>query len=164
MLSVRPSAGGAFKGAGQLGGFNHSNAVMRAHIAATRTKARAVLGPPKAPAAPVAPLTGPAAPAAPTAPAMGAAAPMAGAVNVPMPHPHGNFKAHIAHAVTHLTGQPVTHNMVQSAIDRMAAKGAVSPFQGEALKQHTGPLVGPQGRQIMTGLANEVMQGFKNAG
>lgn len=142
MFPSSGAPGGAFKGPAQMGQFTHGHASQMAIQAASRRNIAQTLGGirslAKPPSAPV--------PSQQSAPGM-AVAP---------PPPGGNFKAHIAHAVTTQTGRPVTMNSVHGAIDRLQTKGAFTPFQASALKQHNGPLVGPQGQQTMGTIANEV--------
>ena len=132
------SASSAFKGAAQIGGFNHNHASQMATVAASRLKFRQALG--GAPAA------------VPATHVVGSQAPGA-------PPPHANFKAHIAHAVQAHTGQPVTHNAVLQAIDGVTAKGGFTPAEGSALKAHKGPLVGPGGHDTMAKIANHMIGG-----
>ena len=135
--SVAP--GGAYKGAAQSGGFNHNHASQMGHVAASRLKFRQAMSGAAPAGVPDDHMVGSQAPGAPPA--------------------HGNFKAHIAHAVHAHTGHPVTHNAVLQAIDGVTAKGGFTPAQGNALKAHKGPLVGPGGHDTMAKIANHMISG-----
>jgi hypothetical protein len=139
-----PVPGGAFKGPAQMGTFTHNHASQMAHVAASRAKIAKALS--------VQPPPGGMQPVAPVGP-VGAVPPIA------PPPPGGNFKAHIAHAVTMKTGKPVTLGMVHGAIDRLQQKGRFTPFQAASLKQHNGPLMGAPGQSTMGSIANEVASG-----
>jgi len=72
----------------------------------------------------------------------------------------GNYKAQVAH-VAHAQGVPSTVQHVHNAIDSLTQKGALTPFQGNALKQHNGPLEGPAGQRTVGMIANELVQNPK---
>lgn len=72
------------------------------------------------------------------------------------PPPGGNYKAHVAHgAAQHGVKATVQH--VHGAIDSLTQKGALTPFQGLALKGHNGPLEGPEGSRTVGMITNELV-------
>ena len=71
-----------------------------------------------------------------------------------------NYKAHVAHAAAAQCA-PATAQHVHNAIDSLTQKGAFTPFQGSALKQHNGPLEGPAGQRTVGMIANELVQNPK---
>lgn len=147
MLTNSPTVGGNLKGASIGGGFNHQHAISMGHLAAAKMHIAALLG------GGVPRLGGP--PQMPQAPQMGGMPSAPGAAPA-MPARTANFKAHIGHAATVITGKPVSHNDVIAGIDSLTQKGHFTKFQGDALKQHNGPLVGSQGAQVLSQVTQEV--------
>ena len=136
MITSTPS-GGAFKGPSTKQNFNHNHASAMAHSAHQRLAVAKALTAPKAPQVP-------------------GAVPVPGAPMVAPPPPGGSFKAHVAHAVAK-RGVHVTVQHVHGAIDSLTQKGQLTPFQGNSLKQHNGPLVGQAGQNTMGAIANELV-------
>lgn len=72
------------------------------------------------------------------------------------PAPGGNFKATVAHQASQ-HGVQATVQHVHNAIDSLTQKGALTPFQGTALKRHNGPLEGPAGARTVGMITNELV-------
>jgi len=66
-----------------------------------------------------------------------------------------SYKAQIAGAAAR-QGKMVGVPHIHAAIDSMAAKGHITPFQAGALKAHNGPLMGPQGVATQAAIMNEM--------
>lgn len=122
---------------GQTGSFNHGHAAQMGHAAALRMQAaRALSGRPTAPAPH--PTGGPSG-------APGGASPV-------------NYKAQIAGHAANM-GHMIGPDHIHSALDSMASKGKITPFQAGALKAHNGPLQGPQGQATQVAIMNEMLGG-----
>lgn len=130
-----------FADAAQSGGYNHGHASQMGHMSALRMQAaRALQGRPTSTIPH--PAGGPSG-------TPGGAVPGGGA-------PPVNYKAQIAGMASH-HGAAVGIHHIHGAIDSMAAKGKISGFQANALKQHNGPLIGPQGQGTQTAIMNEML-------
>ena len=136
MLPRLSSAGTAkFSTTGQTDSYNHGHASQMAHAAALKQQAsRALAG------RPTAPLPHPA----------------GGPQGDPGGAPQVNYKLTMAHAAAQ-KGHKIGLHQIHGAIDSMAAKGKITPFQASALKQHNGPLKGPQGAATMHAIGSEMM-------
>lgn len=73
----------------------------------------------------------------------------------PASMPAPSFKAQAA-SMAHSSGAPASIQHVHAAIDSLTHKGMFTPFQGAALKQHNGPLVGPEGHRTIQAIATEM--------
>lgn len=148
MFQAGPSKGGHFAGSAQSGGYNHNHASAMGHAASARLNiARQLGGQAQGPVGPVQPVqpVGGVPPVQPTQP-----------VQPQHPMGAGNFRAGVAqHAAS--MGVPAGVPDIHAAIDTLAHKGQLTPFQASALKQHQGPLQGPQGAQTTKMIAHQVV-------
>lgn len=165
------SFGGNMKASATLGAFNHTHAIAMGRMHAARLQAARALGGPSNGPGLSGPMPGMTSP--PQRPQAASTAQMPPSIpsgpgtmgRVIPPKAGASFKQHVAHFVTHTTGQPVTKPMVHQAIAQMAQGGKITPFQAGALINHDGPLQGPQGKQTMLGIAGQLMSrsGFNSA-
>ena len=138
MQPLHDAATAKFSAGGQSQTFNHVHAQQMGHVAALRAQAaRALQGKPDVPIQREA----------------------GGQMGVPGGAPPPvNYKAQIAGAAAR-SGRMVGVPHIHTAIDQMASKGQITPFQAGALKAHNGPLVGPQGQATQAAIMNHVMAG-----
>jgi hypothetical protein len=141
MFQDGPSQGGAFKAAGTSNSFNHQHASQMAHGAAKRLATAKALGGGKPPAPGPAPAqSGPAQP-------------------VPQGRPNADWRAGVSAIAAHGAGASVGPNEIHQGVAKLVQAGHLTPFQGQALVQHHGPLTGPAGHRTMHMVAHAAIGG-----
>lgn len=144
--TLKPPGGG--KVPAQAGQQNHGHAMQMAHSAASKVRLAKALGgggglsatPPMAKAA---------APAGGGLPPAGGISQHAGSASLAV---NGNYRQHIAGAIPNLAP-----GEVHQAIGTLVQQGKLTGFQGSALMQHQGPLLGAKGASTAHMIAGEVL-------
>ena len=142
MFQTAPSSGGAFKAAGTSNSFAHNHASQMAHSAARRLATAKALGGSKG-----APAASGAAPGGPSAPPSSNA------------HQHADWRAGVSAIAAHGAGASVGPNEIHAGVAKLVQAGHLTPFQGQALVQHHGPLTGPAGHRTMHMVAHAAVGG-----
>src|ERR1700759_745692 len=141
MFQNGPSQGGAFKAAGTTNSYTHQHMSQMAHGAANRLATAKALGGAKgAPAAPAPAQSGP-------------------NQTVPKGHPNADWRAGVSAIAAHGAGASVGPNEIHQGVAKLVQAGHLTPFQGQSLVQHHGPLMGPAGHRTMHMVAHAAIGG-----
>jgi hypothetical protein len=71
----------------------------------------------------------------------------------------GDWRAGVSAMAAHGAGVSVGPNEIHQAVGKLVQAGHLTPFQGQSLVQHHGPLVGAAGHKTMAQIAHVAVGG-----